>query len=149
MLSRLTRTGRLKAGWCLALAYLLCVLAPSLSFAFAAEGRAAPCITENHSPAMDVGAVVHHVHEGEALQDHSHHASAAHEDKIHQDAGVPAKGSHKGTDNRCCNLVSPSAIPAPEVIVTTPAPPCSRCLIESASAMPDNAPPARYRPPIS
>ena len=150
MLWRLTRTRRLKAGWCLALAYLFCVLAPSLSFAFAAEGKAAPCIIENHGPAMEMGAAVHHVHEGGAVHDHSHHASAAADQAtFHNNAGAPVKESHKGADNRCCNLVFASAIPAPETLLSMPVAECSRCVIQRPGVLADNEPPARYRPPIS
>jgi hypothetical protein len=83
MLARLNKSRRLKAGWCIALAYLFCVLAPSVSFAFADSSRSAPCIVEDHDPGMHVhmheSAIGRHLHDGGAVHDHVHSASAAHE----------------------------------------------------------------------
>jgi hypothetical protein len=150
MLSRLTRTGRLKAGWCIALAYLFCVLAPSLSFAFADGSRQAPCIVEDHGLGMHMheAIVVHHVHDGGIVHDHSGGASVAGA-KIGKDAGLPAKGPHKHADTRCCGLVSLSAIPAPEIVVAIPMVVSSRCEMECYRAVADNTPPGLYRPPNS
>jgi hypothetical protein len=152
MLSRLTRTGRLKAGWCIALAYLFCVLAPSLSFAFADGSRQAPCIVEDHGLGIHVheATVVHHVHDGGLVHDHSRSlAVAGAGTTIHKEAMLPVKGSHKHADTRCCGLVSLSAIPAPEIIVATPMALSSRCEMECYRAVADNTPPGLYRPPNS
>jgi hypothetical protein len=59
MLARLNKSRRLKAGWCIALAHLFCVLAPSVSFAFAYGSRSAPCILEDHDPGMHVHMHMH------------------------------------------------------------------------------------------
>ena len=152
MLSYLTRTGRLKAGWCIALAYLFCILAPSLSFAFADGSRQAPCIVEDHGLGMHMheATVVHHVHDGGLVHDHSGGPSATDTGtNIHKDAALPAKGPHKHADTRCCGLVSLSAIPAPEIIVAAPMALSSRCEMECYRAIADNTPPRLYRPPNS
>lgn len=152
MLSRLSKPKRLKAGWFIALAYLFCVLAPSLSFAFGGE-TAAPCIVDDHGPAMpihDHAAAMHHVHDDGAVHDHSHHMSKADRGaNVPTDAGPPAKSPHRAADTRCCGLVSISAIPAAEIVVLTPSAACSRCEPERYRVVADNAPPGLYRPPIS
>ncbi len=58
MLGRLTRAGRLRAGKILASIYMLCVLMPALSLAFADGAIAAPCLTD---PDYATGLV--HIHE--------------------------------------------------------------------------------------
>src|SRR5436189_206789 len=77
MLTRLNKSRRLKAGWCIALAYLFCVLAPSLSFAFADGTRSAPCIIEDHGPGMHMheSAEGLSLHEADAAHDHRHGSS--------------------------------------------------------------------------
>src|SRR3977135_495532 len=53
MLIRLSKLKRLRAGWLLALVYLLCVLAPTLSFALPGSQAAAPCLIDaSHMPGM-------------------------------------------------------------------------------------------------
>ena len=150
MLSRLTRTGRLKAGWCIALAYLFCVLAPSLSFAFADGSRQAPCIIEDHGLAvhMHEATVVHHVHDGGVAHDHSVGSPVADTGtKSQNEAALPVKGPHKHGDTRCCGLVSLSAIPAAEIVVAAPVALSSRCEMECYRDIADNTPPGLYRPP--
>jgi hypothetical protein len=148
MLSRLSKTERLKAGWCIALAYLFCVLAPSLSFAFADGSRQAPCIVEDHGPGMHTheAMVVHHVHDGGLVHDHSIADDGM---KVRKDIALPAKEPHKDADTRCCGLISLSAIPAAEIVVISPTVVSSRCETERYRAVADNAPPGLYRPPIS
>jgi hypothetical protein len=46
MLSRLSKTARLKAGFFVALAYLFCVLAPTISYALPGEHSFAICLTD-------------------------------------------------------------------------------------------------------
>jgi hypothetical protein len=152
MLSRLTRTGRLKTGWCIALAYLFCVLAPSLSFALADGTRQAPCIVEDHGLGMHMheATVVHHVHDGGLFHDHSGVSSVADTaTKIHKKAALPVKGPHKHADTRCCGLVSLSAIPAAEIVVAAPMALSSRYEVECYRGVADNTPPGLYRPPNS
>jgi hypothetical protein len=152
MLSHLTRTGRLKAGWCIALAYLFCVLAPSLSFAFADGSRQAPCIIEDHGLGihMHETTVVYHAHDGGLVHDHSRSRPLADTGaKIYKEATLPVKGPHKHADTRCCGLVSLSAIPAAEIVVAAPMELSSRCEMECYRAVADNTPPGLYRPPNS
>jgi len=42
----MTKTKRLRAGWFVALIYLLCVLAPTLSFALPGSQAVAPCLID-------------------------------------------------------------------------------------------------------
>src|SRR6266568_4017820 len=53
MIIGLTRTRRAGAGWFVALIYLLCVLAPTLSFAMPGSRAVTPCLTEAvHGPGV-------------------------------------------------------------------------------------------------
>jgi hypothetical protein len=150
MLQRLTRTGRLRASWCIALAYLFCVLAPSLSFALADGSRQAPCIVEDHGLGMHMheAIVVHHVHDGGLVHDHSGGPSVA-RTKMQKEAVLPVKGPHKHAGTRCCGLVWLSAIPAAEIVVATPMVLSSRFEMECYRVVADNTPPGLYRPPNS
>jgi hypothetical protein len=153
MLARLNKSRRLKAGWCIALAYLFCVLAPSVSFAFADGSRSAPCIIEDHDPGMHVhmheSAIGRDVHDRGAVRDHVHGASMAHEGMTAHEAGLPVKAPQKTTDTRCCGLVTLSAIPAEETALIKPPALTSLCEIEITRGLADNTPPRHYRPPIS
>lgn len=77
LLTRLTKTKRLKAGKLLALLYVLCVLAPSLGFAFSAGSRAASRLVEDeHRKGIalvhyEVDRAVAYVLAGHRVQDHS------------------------------------------------------------------------------
>lgn len=158
MLVGLTRTQRVKAGWLIALAYLFCVLAPTLSFALPG-GHATPyCLTdEDHVPGM-----VHVHHEGimHVHKDgHAHHhsgiqthadSSADHDVKpvaLKSDAD-PAKAPHSA-DGKCCGLMCVTALPATLVNVAKPFVPKAVREAESYRKLADSAPPQRYRPPIS
>ena len=144
MLARLNKPQRLRAGWCIALAYLFCVLAPSVSFAFADGSRSAPCIIEDHGPGMHMhGLADRHVDDANAVHDHSHGAT------VHEHGAVPAKGPQKTADTRCCGLISLSAIPLGETGLAKPTALVSLCDSESTRDIADNAPPRLYRPPIS
>jgi hypothetical protein len=152
VLARLNKSQRWKAGWCVALAYLFCVLAPTASFAFADGSRSAPCIVEDHGPGLHV-----HEHHHESFRDndanvhdHGNGVLMAREGMARHDAGAPpAKESQKTADTRCCGLVSLSAIPAGEITLAKPSAPSSRCETESCRDIADNTPPRLYRPPIS
>src|ERR1700730_2452914 len=53
MFVRLTRAKRLDAGRPVALVYMLCILAPTLSFALPGSRAVSPCLTDaNHVPGM-------------------------------------------------------------------------------------------------
>lgn len=156
MFVRLTRAGRLGAGRLLALVYLLCVMAPGLSFAFNDEPRAA------HN---DLGMV--HLHHDEPVQHvhndgHVHGHSVGAQSLLGQmgsesdlkpaamsETSAPDKASQAPLDAKCCGLVCLSALPASVIDIVKPAAPTSVCSIENYRNVADNAPPRLYRPPIS
>lgn len=141
------------AGRLLALAYLFCVLAPAMSFAFADGARAAPCLTENeHGMGIvhEHGVVAQHVHEDGRTHAHSSPASAP------DDVAAAAADSdslpldhHKSSSGQCCGMVCVSALPATVTEFVRPIAPRSICLSTDYRAVADNAPPQRYRPPIA
>jgi hypothetical protein len=160
MLSRLSRTTRLKAGWCIAMAYLLCVLAPTLSFALPGEHSFAICLTdEDHVPGMV------HVH-NDAPPAHIHgdgHTHHHHSDGLLQANSVgeqpamsmapdgksaPQKVPHS-SDRQCCGMMSVSALPAVLIDIVTPSVPTAICEAEGLRKVTDNAPSRLYRPPIA
>src|SRR2546430_16996945 len=59
MLSVLTKTFRIKAAIVLAVLYVLCILAPSVAFAFSDNPAVAHCLTEGHVGPHDHGGKVH------------------------------------------------------------------------------------------
>jgi hypothetical protein len=159
MLVRLTGTKRLKAGWFIALAYLLCVLAPTISFALPGSQAVSPCLTDaGHMPGM---VHVHnemptqHVHNDRHVHDHSSGHSHANSDGDHGarsaalDAeSVPGQAPHS-PDGQCCGLTCITALPATLIDFVTPSAPTALCEAEGTRKVTDNAPPRLYRPPIS
>jgi hypothetical protein len=166
MLVQLTTTGRLRAGRILASIYLLCVLMPALSFAFADGAIAAPCLTDPdhamgimHVHEMATG-TVRHIHDS-GSHDHVQSANAGH----HDDTGVashpamasadtqapsaPAHDGHKAPGAQCCGMVCISALPASVTDFVAPTAPTSRCASETYRNVAGKAPPTLYRPPIS
>lgn len=158
MLVSLTRTQRLRAGWLVALAYLFCVLAPTISFALPG-GHAIPyCLTDDDAPGVvhvhDEG-LVQHVHKDGHVHDHSGVQSSADASSTHDmkpvalnEGSVPAKAPHS-SDGKCCGLMCVTALPATLVNVAKPSTPKALCEAERYRKLTDNAPPQRYRPPIS
>jgi hypothetical protein len=150
MLARLNKRRRLKAGWIIALAYLFCVLAPSVSFAFADGSRSAPCIIEDHGPGMHVHESVHDLPIQDPVAAHVHGSSTVHDHATAQkDGAAPVKGPQKNADTRCCGLISVSAITAGEIVLLKPVAPSSLCETERYRTIADNTPPGLYRPPIT
>jgi hypothetical protein len=159
MLVRLSRTKRLRAGWFVALVYLLCVLAPSISFALPGGHAVAPCLTDdNHVPGM---VHVHnqrpaqHVHADGHPHDHSgahSHASFDGENRSMKIAvnakQVPEKAPHS-SDGQCCGLTCVTALPATLIDIAKPSAPAAVCEAESYRKATDSAPAGLYRPPIS
>jgi hypothetical protein len=162
MFVRLSRAKRLRAGCLLALVYMLCVLAPGISFAFSVGSRAAPCLTdENH------GLGIMHVHEASVPVQHVHKDGRAHEhssinahlvqsdgnnNDVKSVAGgttAPANDPHKASGTPCCGMVCLSALPTTVVDIVKPSAPMSVCDSENYRNVADNAPPRHYRPPIS
>jgi hypothetical protein len=141
MIIGLTRTRRVGAGWFVALTYLFCVLAPTLSFALPGSGAVTPCLTEAaHGPGivhMHMDAPIQHVR----IADHDH--AMAFNGK-----SVPEKAPHS-SDGQCCGLTCSSALPATLIDIVKPSVPTALCEVEGSRKVTDNAPPRLYRPPIS
>lgn len=155
MLVRLTRAKRLRAGRFIALIYMLCVLAPTISYALPGAHAPAPCLTDDdHVPGMV------HVH-SEPQHDHEHgythhHAAmpanaAGHHGSMYLTAdgkSEPGKAAHS-SEGQCCGLISVSALPATLIEFATPSAPTALCAIERHRKVSNDAPPTLYRPPIS
>jgi hypothetical protein len=162
MLVRLSGATRLRAGWLLALAYLLCLLAPATAFAFGDGRIAAHCLFDDlpiggplQARDVNLGVVHQHltqaVHEHAAPHDHAaHHAQATELAVIKTNQPSPAHGDHHATPGaQCCGILCISALPAVIAEVVTPHPPVTFCAAESSRDLADNPPPRHYRPPIS
>jgi len=141
MFVRLTRRKRAKAGWFVALLYLLCVLAPC---AAPALGNPAPWLPAEIKQA--VAAPVHqHMHHADSSDDHDRmeadrHSDAGHAN--HQQDGNASPGP-------CCAMLGLSAIAADLPAIAKPEQPTSRCVSENIQRLPGKAPPLLYRPPIA
>ena len=138
MFGRLTRPMRAKAGWFIALLYLLCMLAPGLALAL---GDAASCLMSEFPTTAAT-----HVHDGahQHGQRHQHDADigAAHDHASHQHGGKDSSGP-------CCAMLCVPAIAADTPAVANPSPPVSRCVSANFQRLPGEAPPLLYRPPIA
>jgi hypothetical protein len=159
MIIGLSKTRRLRAGWFVALSYLLCVLAPTISYALPGEHAVAHCLTdENHVPGM---IHVHnempaqHVHKDGQVHDHSGKHLHANSDSDHglmsmalDRKSVPEKAPHS-SDGQCCGLMCITALPATLIDIVKPSALTALCEIEGYRKVTDNAPPRLYRPPIS
>lgn len=161
MLTRLTKARRLLAGRVVALAYMLCVLMPAMSFAFADGALAAPCLTD---PDHAMGII--HVHETPAdtvqhvqrdAHDHVDHANAAHHDdmgglgKRSAEARFPPHSGdgHKALGAQCCGMVCITAMSASVSEFEPPSARTSRFTLEVYRSVAGKSPPIHYRPPIS
>jgi hypothetical protein len=157
MFLRLTKARRLRAGLLVALVYMLCILAPTLSFAFPGSHAVSPCLTDaNHVPGM---MYVHaesspaHLH----ADGHTHDHATAHSHASDGIASIkasappeqtPSKGSHS-TDGQCCGLMCLSALPATLVQIVTPSVLTASQEVEGYLEVADNGPSRHYRPPIA
>jgi hypothetical protein len=155
MLTSLTRLKRLRAGWIVALVYLLCVLAPTLSFALPGSGAVTPCLTEAaHGPGVvhvHDDAPAQHVHKDGQVHDHGGAANIG-DDRALSTAlngrSAPEKAPHS-SDGQCCGLSCVTALPAALIDLVKPSAPTALCAIEGDRKVTDNAPSRLYRPPIS
>ena len=155
MLVRLTRAKRLRAGWFIALIYMLCVVAPTISYALPGAHAPAPCLMDHeHVPGMvHVHSGPQHVHEHGRSDHHAAMQANAAGDHDSMSLAVdgrsdPGKGAHP-SDGQCCGLISVSALPATLIEFVTPSVPRALCVIECYCKVSDDAPPTLYRPPIS
>lgn len=156
MLVCLSRAKRFRAGRLLALIYMLCVLAPDISFAFSDGTRDAPCLTdEDHVVGFmhvhEAVPVVQHVHGDGHRHEHIGTLPADHADvkSAAAETSSPFGGEHKTRRSQCCGMVCVSALPATFVEFVQPSAPTSRCAAEAFRSVADSAPPTHYRPPIS
>jgi hypothetical protein len=158
MLSRLSRPKRLGAGWLIALIYLLCVLAPTISFALPGSHAVAPCLIDaRHAAGMvhvHTEVPTRHVHNDSQGQDRSGRSHAI-SNGDHRSMSlalnpksVPEKAPHS-SDGQCCGLTCVTALPVTLVDVLKPSAPTALCVVEGYRKVTDNAPPRLYRPPIS
>jgi hypothetical protein len=158
MLVRLTRTKRTKAGWFVALVYLLCVLAPTISYALPGEHSVAPCLTDDgHISGVHVhaDAQAQHAHSDGHVHEHAAAHQAVDPNGDHRPTKmasngkqVPEKAPHL-SDGQCCGLMCVSAHPATLIDIATPSVPTAICKFEGYRKVTDTAPPTLYRPPIS
>ena len=157
MLVRLTRTHRLKAGWIVALAYLMCVLAPTISYALPGEHSIAPCLTDDdHVPGMvhiHNEMLTKHVHQDGQVHEHAathvHAGSGGIHRSMAMDAGSDSHKAPHATDGQCCGLMCVNALPATLIDIVTPSAPTAVCEADGYLKVTDNAPSRLYRPPIS
>ncbi|MGN6310155.1 MAG: hypothetical protein ACTHNN_11430 [Xanthobacteraceae bacterium] len=158
VLARLTGTHRRRAGWLIALAYLLCVLAPTLSFALPGSQAIAHCLTVEDYAASAVrthGEGMMHAHQS---GDAHHHAGVGTQAEpavahvVHAAApksdSSPAKAP-RALDGKCCGMMCVTALPAALAAVTQPAMPKAVRVSDSYHELTDNVPAVHYRPPIS
>lgn len=161
MLISLTRTKRVRAGWIVALAYLFCVMSPTLSFALPGSHASAYCLTDDdhvpgvahiHNHVHNEG-VAQHVHKDGQVHDHSGVPTHVHVAGDHQakavalgDGSGPAKALHHG---KCCGLMCVTALPAADLDIAKPLLPTAVRVTENFRTLRDNAPPRLYRPPIT
>jgi hypothetical protein len=158
MFVRLTRAKRWKAGWLLAFVYLLCVLAPTISFALPGSRAVSPCLTDaSHAPGMvhvhnDVPAPLVHKDGHTHTHDHSGAASPTNvEDRsisVALNGKFPEKAPHS-SDGQCCGLTCASALPAALIEIVKPSSPTALCELEGHRKVSDSAPARHYRPSIS
>lgn len=144
VLVRLTRSGRVRAGCSIILAYLFCVLAPSVALAF---GAPFPCLTDEIQPAAVQVHDTSMAHADGAAHDHGgmhmHHAADG--------AEPPLKHSHDGKSapGPCCAMMCVSALPADLPSVAAPLHPIATRLAEALQSLHSEAPARLYRPPIA
>ncbi|HWL18860.1 MAG TPA: hypothetical protein VNS33_04265 [Bradyrhizobium sp.] len=157
MIIGLSRTRRLKAGWVVALSYLFCVLAPTLSFALPGSRAVTPCLTEAaHGPGiahMHMDAPIQQIHIDDHVHNHANlrsHMSSGDQDRsiALNDKSVPEKAPHS-PDGQCCGLTCVTALPTMLIDIVKPTGPMVLCGVEGYGKVSDNGPPRLYRPPIS
>jgi hypothetical protein len=142
-------------GWIVALTYLLCVLAPTLSFALPGSRAVSPCLTEAAVVHMHMDAPIQQVRIDGHVHDHANmhsHASSGNLDRAMSMAinakAAPGNAPHL-SDGQCCGLTCVTALPATLIDIVKPSAPTALCEIEGYRKVTDNAPPRLYRPPIS
>ncbi|KZD21203.1 hypothetical protein [Tardiphaga robiniae] len=152
----------MKAGWIVALVYLLCIMAPTLSYALPGEHAVVPCMTMEGvvSGSMhmhDEAVQPMHAHIDGQMDGHSSAHSMAMFDDDEQSSmsaamdgdKAPSKNGPHTTSGQCCALMCVSAMPAPLFDIAMPSMPTVVRIVTSYRAVADNAPAEHYRPPIA
>ena len=146
MLIRLTKAMKWWAASTLALAYLLCVLAPAAAFAFGDGSRAAHCLTDDNHGLRSAHAHEHNNHEHNG-HEHGDRTAHVHEDGTsHEHSKAP---NSKSSDAQCCGLMCLSALPTNVLEVNTPVLPATIATSANQEDVAGNPPDRLYRPPIS
>lgn len=136
---------------------LLCVLAPTISYALPGAHAVAPCLTDDdHVPCMV------HAHSEMPTQHfhkdgHLHNHSGGHSHAISVSGNrsmsmtlnaksVPEKAPHS-SGGQCCGLMCVTAVPATLVDIVTPSLPTGRGEVESYRKTADSVPPGALSVP--
>lgn len=152
----LTRNMLMVAGRLLVLAYLVCVLSPGVTLAFA--HGAAPCLDEAF---IAVAAAHHHAaphesHDGAMMPRHAAHAHHHQNDRVAEaslqtqpdPAPFPAHHDHDKLPGPCCAMMCAVGLTAALPAVTLPAPVATASEAIGEAGLPGRTPPLLYRPPI-
>jgi hypothetical protein len=148
MFARLTNPIRIRAGWLLALVYLLCVLAPAAALA---AGNVAPCLEAETGMVAMMQAELDSVAALHMHQAGSHDQAGSHEhDALHTD-GNHAHHHHDGkaSPGPCCAMLCLSAVPADLPTIAKPLLPMAVLVSAIFRPLRSEAPPLLYRPPIA
>lgn len=166
MLVRLTRNQRKKAGWIVAIVYLLCVMAPTLSYALPGQHAVVDCMTiegvasgsmHMHGQPDTAGDRTGAQVSGDAsIQDSGHDAHVRMASMSDDDASMsgamsdeeaPIKKGPHTTSGQCCALMCIGAMPATIAEIASPSVPTPVRATTEYRATADNAPDVHYRPP--
>ena len=150
MFVKLTTKQRRKAGWLAALVYMLCILAPTLSYALPGQHAVVDCMTIEGvaAGAMHMHAVAEPM-PAHLVHDHaSGHDEQASVSPISSDEQAPTKKSPH-LSGQCCALMCLTILPASIVEVLAPSAPTLIRVATSYAAPTDNASVVHYRPPIA
>ncbi|NPU69518.1 hypothetical protein HL667_31250 [Bradyrhizobium sp. 83012] len=153
----LTRNMLMVAGRLLLLAYLVCVLSPGVTLAFA--HGAAPCL-DDAFVAVRVShhhAAPHESSDGAMMpQRHAAHAHHHHDDQV-ADAGLqtqpdpapfPTHHDHGKLPGPCCAMMCAVGLTSILPAVTLPSPVTTASEASGEAGLPGRTPPLLYRPPI-
>jgi hypothetical protein len=144
MLSAATKAFRSRAAIVLAALYGLCILAPSVAFAFSDNPAVAHCLTEGHVGVHDRAAL--HDHGGKL---HVHANGTAHQHHHDGAAPPPAGDDGKAAIATCCSLFSVVAIPGEPDLSLAPYSPASVVAPALGEALSGRGPERINRPPIA
>lgn len=159
MLLRLINAWRIRAGWALALVYVLCISAPNVALALGAIQQITPCILDEHD-SLGIG----HRHEmGDRQHTRSDRYSVGAEDYVRPARTVHASGqlaaessrqvplgdTHKTQGTQCCGMGSAAGLPANVFGILAPFGLASIYPPADYRDLPDSGQPRQDRPPIS